>query len=220
MTDADIRLIDASPLPYLMSTPVSPAAFDETWPVLFFLHGYDEAAPLEIHEALTRHGPLHPGNPSMITEKFLVVAPQLPSPGGDVWFRYADTVRQIVTEVQVLFNGDPHRTYLTGFSFGGNGVFDLGRTQQDLWAALWPTDPTRVPETVLPRPVWLSAGAAARRSESRFVQYLDLTSVTDTVQSDRIYLDQGADHVGSARLAYGDERIYRWLLSRSFPAAA
>jgi hypothetical protein len=31
---------------------------------------------------------------------------------------------------------------------------------------------------------------------------------------ERVYLDQGEDHVGTARLAYADDRIYRWLLGR------
>lgn len=31
---------------------------------------------------------------------------------------------------------------------------------------------------------------------------------------DLVYLDQGRDHVGSARLAYSDLRVYHWLLAR------
>jgi poly(3-hydroxybutyrate) depolymerase len=36
--------------------------------------------------------------------------------------RKADSVRQLMTEIQRGYTGDPDRTYLTGFSFGGNGV--------------------------------------------------------------------------------------------------
>lgn len=150
----DITLVATRPLRYLLAAPAAdvPAA---QRPVLCFLHGYDEAAPLDIHQALTRHGPLWPGAVLRVPEEFIVVAPQLPA-AGDLWYRYADTVLEIVTEVQALGGGDPARTYLTGFSFGGNGVFDLALAQPGLWAALWPVDPTRPPPRDPLRPVWLS----------------------------------------------------------------
>ena len=98
--------------------------------------------------------------------------------------------------------------YLTGFSYGGNGVFDLALAQPDRWAALWPVDPTRVPQRAPKQPLWLSAGDVARAQRAPFVRALQLGA-----KGERVWADDGEDHVGSARLAYGDERIYRWLLS-------
>ena len=200
----------ASPLEGLLALPT--AIFHPPHPILFFLHGYDEGAPLNIEKALTRHGPLRPGNPAQSVGKFIVVAPQLPV-RGDTWHRQAEKVRRLLQTVQTNYDGDPHRTYLSGFSFGGNGVFDLALLQPDLWAALWPVDPTRVPQKDPARPVWLSVGAAARRSKTRFIQALGLKPDVD-LGADRICLDQGADHVDSATRAYQDERIYSWLLAR------
>jgi hypothetical protein len=214
MPEPDLRLLDGAPLPCPVSLPPASAESTSAWPVLCFLHGYDEAAPMETRAALTRHGPLRPGSSPVATSELIVVAPQLPGPG-DVWLQYADAVREIVATVQSAHGGDPARTYLTGFSFGGNGALDLGLMQPDVWAALWPVDPTRVPRGELAQPVWLSFGAVARRGKAGFVRALHLRPAEgDLPAGDRLCLDEGADHVGSATLAYRDDRIYRWLLGR------
>ena len=205
----ETQVIEGAPLRYLLSVPAAAGPR----PVLCFLHGYDEAAPMEIRRALTMHGPLRPGNPA---GEFIVVAPQLPT-AGDLWHRYADEVGWIVDEVRERHGGDARRSYLTGFSFGGNGVFDLALAQPDRWAALWPVDPTRVPLRDPERPVWLSFGEVARRRKAAFTSALGLQPVEDPPEGDRLGLDEGEDHVGSARRAYADERIYRWLLARSLP---
>lgn len=181
--------------------------------LLCFLHGYDEAAPTPLREGLLRHGPLRPGNPAGATEPFIVVAPQLPT-GGDIWHRYRDALDVIVDEALKECGGDPARCYLTWSSFGANGVFDLALLEPERWAALWAVDPTRVPSRAPGRPVWLSIGAAARHDSARFIRRLHLRPAGEEPTGDLLYLDQGRDHVGSARLAYRDLRIYRWLLAR------
>lgn len=215
MTRAEPRLIGSSPLRYLLSLPGSAA---EPRPVLVFLHGYDEGAPMDIHHALTLHGPLRAGNPAAAREEFIVVAPQLPV-RGDLWRGQADAVREIVRQVQAQHGGDPRRTYLTGFSFGGNGVFDLALAQPGVWAALWSVDPTRVPRSDPGLPVWLSSGAISRRLQALFNAALRLEPAGPGPLGDRVYADQGSDDVGTATRAYQDERIYRWLLAQARPSA-
>jgi predicted peptidase len=215
--EAHLRLVKAQPLSYLLSVPTKPTAPAERRPILCFLHGYDEAAPLGIHEALTRHGPLWSGSARQAIEEFIVVAPQLPQ-AGDLWYQYADQVLQIVTDLHRSHGGDPTRTYLTGFSFGGNGVFDLALAQPETWAALWAVDPTRVPSWNPQRPAWLSVGAAARPATALFIQALALQPAGDALpHGERLYRDDGQGHVGSARSAYADARIYCWLLSKHLP---
>ena len=211
-----LRLERDGPLPYLFSLPDDNAARPR--PVLFFLHGYDEGAPMEIHDALTRHGPLRSGNPAATLGQFIIVAPQMPV-RGDVWYRYADAVGVILQRVLEQHAGDAQRAYLTGFSFGGNGVFDLALLQPNRWAALWAVDPTRVPERDPHAPVWLSFGEVARYRKRGFIQALGLAPAAQTSNAPRVYLDEGEDHVGSARLAYRDERIYSWLLANRASAA-
>jgi predicted peptidase len=199
-------------LPYLIarpSVPLPPAALQ---PVLCFLHGYEEGAPTPIEDGLTRHGPLRNGATHASAE-FLIVAPQLPL-CGDLWRRYAGAVLDIVETVQQREGGDPQRTYLTGFSYGGNGVFDVALMQSGVWAALWAVDPTRVPRADPQQPVWLSFGTIARLRKHTFTRTLRLSDWDGSTDAKRVYTDTGADHVATATEAYADERIYAWLLSQ------
>jgi predicted peptidase len=213
MEQPELRPVDSGPLPYLISVPDREPPASGAWPLLCFLHGYDEGAPMPIESALTRHGPLAAGGPPIATSGFVVVAPQLPA-RGDLWHRFADAVVAIVGHVGDEHAIDPARLFLTGFSFGGNGVFDLAIEQPGTWAALWPVDPTRVPEEDAGLPVWFSSGEVSRRRAAAFIRRLNLGQAPDAESDDRVYDDRGQDHVGTARLAYADERIYRWLLER------
>lgn len=190
-----------SALKHVLSAPASSGP----WPLLVFLHGYDEGAPAELEAAVTRHGPLRGGSSKRATEEFIVVAPQLPL-CGDVWVNYAGEVMELANAIP---DTDPSRFYLTGFSFGGNGVFDLALAQPRFWAAAWPVDPTRVPVRDPKLPVWLSIGKLARRQQAAFIRKLALSG---TSAGERVWRDEGLDHVGAATSAYGDDEIYRWLL--------
>lgn len=210
-------LVESGPLPYLISEPTPVENNDARWPVLFFLHGFDEGAPTPIQQGLTRHGPFKSSSSPVATQEFVVVAPQLPT-SGDFWHRHASDVAEILERALEEHGGDPARTFLTGFSFGGNGVFDLALEQPQLWRALWAVDPTRVPHSAPSQPVWLSSGKISRYSEERFLRTLNLEHLhpqeaDHLVPGERIYFDQMQDHVGTATLAYQDDRIYRWLLS-------
>jgi hypothetical protein len=183
-------------------------------PVLCFLHGHDEGAPAPLQEGVTRHGPLPLEAPEGV-ERFLVIAPQLPR-RGDLWARYADSVLHIVATEIVASGGDPGRVYLTGFSFGGNGALELAASQPGAWAAVWAVDPTRVPVGAIAAPLWLSLGEASRSASRLFVHRLGLHEAEGTPSTgDRLYDDRGLDHVGTARAAYGDTRVYSWLLART-----
>ena len=207
------RVVARHPLRYLLSVPPETGRPGERFPLLCFLHGYGEAAPRDIRRAMTLHGPLRSSSGARARQEFIVIAPQLLI-GGDLWGRYADVLRQIVSEVRSEHGGDPRRLYLTGFSFGANGVFDLGAAQPDLWAALWAVDPTRAPVKKLKRPVWLSFGEISRARKASFINGLELRPVGEDPDGDRPWMDEGLDHVGSATSAYADARIYDWLLSK------
>src|ERR1044072_7021136 len=101
--DRDPWVIEASPLRYVLSGP--PEDGGPPRPLLCFLHGYDEAAPVDVVGGVTRHGPLRPGSAGRARSAFIVVAPQLPS-AGDVWHRYADAVGEIVDGVLETADGD------------------------------------------------------------------------------------------------------------------
>jgi poly(3-hydroxybutyrate) depolymerase len=214
MSEIGIRVIESAALPYLLSVPPAAGEDDSPLPLLLFLHGYDEAAPVEIRWGVARHGPLRRGSSHRALEEFIVAAPQLPK-AGDLWHQFADAVREIVQEVGREHPVDATRLYLTGFSFGGNGVFDLALEQPDLWAALWVVDPTRVPREDPRRPIWLSVGEVARHRVDMFTRSLHLEPLEEgSSGGDRVVMDEGMDHVESAATAYADDRIYEWLLAR------
>lgn len=207
-----MHLVESGRLRHLVWRPAAPAT--QPLPVLCFLHGYDEAAPMPIERALTVHGPLSPHSSSITRDRFLVVAPQLPR-AGDIWHRWTDDLIELVSGVAREHGGDAARWLLTGFSFGGNGVFDVALASPGRWRALWSVDPTRVPRGSLGTlPVWLSIGAAARRWTTGFIQALALERASRSPGA-RTYLDEGLDHVGSAASAYADDRIYAWLLTHA-----
>lgn len=218
MKDTDLHLVRSGPMPYLLSIPDEANSAFGVVPLLCFLHGYDEGAPTPVEQALTKHGPLADTASPRARSAFIVVAPQMPV-RGDLWYRYADVVLQIVAEVKAAHGADPRRLFLTGFSFGGNGVFDLALLQKDFWAALWPVDPTRVPPADPNRPVWLSSGQISRFNARAYQQRLQLESLTSEPPGERIYVDQGQDHVGTATHAYRDDRIYDWLLTKQRASA-
>jgi len=213
-----IRVFAAAPLRYAVSAPSGSPASTDGWPVLCFLHGHHEGAPLDLLDGVTRHGPLRGESWPGARERFVIVAPQLPV-AGDHWHEHAETVVDLVTRVGGAHGGDRARTYLTGFSFGGNGVLDLALAHPEAWAALWAVDPTRVPRGRVDLPLWLSLGEIARPLTDSFVSELRLASA-DEDDGNRLWEDDGLDHVTTATRAYARERTYRWLLARRAPPAA
>jgi hypothetical protein len=179
-------------------------------PLLCFLHGFDEGPPTAMDSGVMRHGPLAAGA-SRLAGNFVVVAPQLPV-RGDYWHRHVTAMRDVVDEACKRFDADRDRAYLTGFSYGGNGVFDLAVLPGVPWAALWPVDPTRAPREPLTPPVWLSVGEVTRAGLPRFIRSMQLVPWARKSAPPRVYVDEGDDHVGVAARAYADDRIYEWLL--------
>jgi predicted esterase len=206
--EVELLLKENDTLRYLLRRPI--ARREHAPALLCFLHGSDEAAPCETLRALTRHGPLR--GSARAGEGFVIVAPQLPS-RAQGWLLCAEAIQDIVLHELVQHACDPTRVYLTGFSIGANGVFDLARIQPELWRALWVVDPARVPEDDISTPVWLSVGNLARRDASTFIRHLRLQPVSEL--SDRVWEDIGSDHADTAQHAYSDERVYQWLLQRS-----
>jgi hypothetical protein len=100
----------------------------------------------DIHEAITAalrsHGPLKPGS-ALPDDKFIVVVPQLPGIK-KAWNLHARDVEAILACLKDQFNADLGHAYLTGFSIGANGVYDLYNDRTTVhWAKLWLVDPTR-----------------------------------------------------------------------------
>jgi predicted peptidase len=194
------------------------------WPVLIFLHGDGEAAPMKLQNAMKMHGPLRESSGTKATERFVVVAPQLPAhKRGDAWATQAEAVRDIGLDVVGEHDCNAAQIYLTGFSFGGNGVLEIGVGQPNDWAALWPVDPTRPLQKSTDRPIWVSGGPRARPSKETFRKVWEVQDrVPDAnPHPTRVYdEDLRLDHVGTAVAAYADDAIYTWLLTHRRPSSS
>ncbi|KAL0237787.1 hypothetical protein GEMRC1_012261 [Eukaryota sp. GEM-RC1] len=207
---SNISLIEGvSDLPYLLSIPPTDE-LQPLFPLICFLHGYDEGPPTEIKTGICRHGVFSP-RASPLTSHFICIAPQLPKKG-DHWNKHAESVKCIIEHVHQHNNGNPNQTYLTGFSFGANGVFDISLRFPNFFAAIWPVDPTRVPHSDPEVPIWLSSGEISRCKESAFIAKLKFIKFHEKVTGERILVDYNQNHVDTATRAYADDRIYSWLL--------
>lgn len=142
----------------------------ELYPILCFLHGYKECELGKDHgktivQAMSDHGPLADNASPIGRESFIIVCPQLKYPGGNIWYDQRSKVLKIVKAMHEYEQGNPNATFLTGFSHGGHGVFDIAEELSGIrWKALWAVDPTRPPTEKPIIPTWLSASREARKS--------------------------------------------------------
>jgi hypothetical protein len=67
----------------------------------------------------------------------LWVAPRAPTDDWNMWFKdHIDGLFDRLITNMIVFEGiDPNRVYLTGYSAGGDGVYQLGPRMADRWAA-------------------------------------------------------------------------------------
>lgn len=164
---------------------------------------------------MTDHGPFH-RKASVEAERFLVVAPQLPSLGAR-WNNCGEALAEIAQAAAREFSGDLNRVYLTGFSFGGNGALEIGSQAPEKWAAIWAVDPTQVPESPSMRPVWVSSGERARPNARQLKGKLKLTTLGKSRQRKFVYDPIHLSHAETSWEAYAVPRTYQWLLHYSLP---
>ena len=90
---------------------------------------------------------------------YLLIAPQCPE--ATFWPEHRDLVLGIVEQVSQAYRVDRSRVYLTGFSMGGNGVWDLAANTEGVFAAAAPLagwyDPTSAAR-LRSTPVWAFHG--------------------------------------------------------------
>jgi predicted peptidase len=170
---------------YQVFVPAREAATGKV-PVVLFLHGSGERGDdnqSQLRVGLGPHVRAHAADfPA------LVVFPQ--APAGSEWNQVVDVVFAQLDAATREFGGDPDRTYLTGLSMGGYGVWELAQRQGYRFAALVPVcgglvhpgrpsmavtgladeaDPYQaVAQRLRDRPVWIFHGA---RDESVPVEY-------------------------------------------------
>ena len=111
--------IDDSFQPMLIKVPDGYTK-TKSWPLLVVLHGLGD-------------GPI-------IVEPINSMVQIGPFGRGDLWYRGIgrQDLFECIELAKRIFNIDPDRIYLCGFSMGGAGTFDLGLKYPDTWAACVP----------------------------------------------------------------------------------
>jgi len=202
---------------YAMVVPNEYRYSRRDWPLIVFLHGMGERGD-NIDQVLV-HGPLKQAMVEGNLE-FLMVAPQCPKPQPDagrmsmMWPQNEADVLRILDEVQIRYNVDKRRIYLTGLSMGGNGCFALAASRPDLFAAVAPIcgwgDAGRV-AAYQDVPFWIFHGMKDEVvPHNRSVEMAETMKAMGQEVQLKLYPDAGHD---SWTETYENEQLYAWFLS-------
>ena len=125
--------VGGKPHRYQVFLPATPAAGRRP-PVILFLHGSGERGDDGAKPTLVGIGPYIRAH----LDRFpaIVVFPQAPEQGE--WSGNLDLVFATLDAATREFHGDADRTYLTGLSMGGYGVWDVAMRAPERFAALAP----------------------------------------------------------------------------------
>jgi len=204
------------------------------WPVILFLHGSIERGDDGVQQSNVCIARVARKDPSRYPA--IIVMPQC-----RVGFSWGSDQMQAQALAALdasskEFNGDPERTYLTGFSMGGGGTWDLAGKHPGLFAALvpvsgmivWPPDAAmrepdpkanpyvKAAEKVANIPVWVFHSDADRNvpvTESR-----RMVTALKEMKADVRYTEyKGLDHFICDRV-YGEAELPVWLFAQRLKA--
>lgn len=126
-------------LNYLLRLPAGYADGDESYPLLFFLHGVIQKGDgsADSLERVAEHGPFRTMREGRWDQRlpFIVVGPQ--STGIQPWWRGKE-VRALLEHLRAAYRIDSDRQYLSGISMGGRGVWWLAKNFSNEFAAVVP----------------------------------------------------------------------------------
>jgi len=106
---------------------------DKKWPLILFLHGSGRRG--EDISFLNKYG-LNKVAENNRDFEFIVLTPQCPS--SSTWLKERNFVLSLLNEIISDYRVDSERIYLTGFSMGGNGAWDLAAHSAGIFAAVAP----------------------------------------------------------------------------------
>ena len=207
----------------------------QTWPVILFLHGSGERGTEgmdEIQIGLPQAIRLHPER-----WPFVVVMPQVPF--SHHHWTDPDMMEVAMTALDAEmkeFHGDRDRTYLTGLSLGGYGVWEMAKTYPHRFAALVPvcggvfwsykperwrevnTLPAEYARAVGRTPVWIFHGADDPVVSPR--QSLLMFEALKASGGDVHFWEYaGVKHQVWER-AYAEPQLPRWMLAQRLSTIA
>ena len=210
----------AQTMQYLLYLPDDYETSPNKWfPLMLFLHGGGEGG--SNLELVKTHGP-----PKLIEQgqdfPFIIVSPQNPSE--ELLWPIA-TVATLLDEIIADYRVDVDRVYLTGLSRGGFGVWQMAMQYPDRFAAVVPIAGggisnyvNRIGKDV---PIWTFHGAKdgiipLSASVEMVEALLELESEREEGEREiKLTVYPEAGHQESWEMAYGNPRLYRWLLQQT-----
>lgn len=189
-------------------------------PVVVFLHGSGEIGTDGVKPTQVGLGPYLRSHQDDFPA--IVVFPQIRE--GESWDDGADFAFAALRAASEEFHGDPERTYLTGVSLGGYGVWTLARLQPQRFAALVPIcggigrDTATAPYAETARqfrdkPIWIFHGAkddVVPPDQSRRIA-AELTAVG--ARDVRYTEFPDVDH-NAWDPAYGTQELWTWMFAQ------
>jgi predicted peptidase len=182
-------------------------AKEETYPMVVYLHGKG-------NDVMVPEGPSNANTFSNQSKKpCLVIAPQCPDAG---WHgAKADMVFRIIDELIANFPIDRKRIYITGYSMGAFGTFELLAKKPELFAAgvtVAGGAPPKNAEKLKDIPIWAFHGDA-----DDIVKVDSTRNIVDAIKklNGKIKYTEipGAGH-SIARQVYGDKGLHEWLFEQ------
>jgi len=207
------EIVKTLDLQYIVYTPADfdPHA-DKKWPMIYFLHGINQRGS-DI-ELVKKYG--IPNNLEAGEElPFIVVCPQCPA--GSFWPLENDALVALLGEIVEQYPVDRDRIYLTGYSMGGYGTWDLALKYPDMFAAISPVCgglmPGRNLESLKSLPIWTFHG-----DQDSVVPIRESQMVVDALQamgsSVQFTIYPGVDH-DSWTETYQNPTLYAWFLQHT-----
>ena len=195
-----------SRLGYLLYLPKDHGQASQKYPLLMFLHGSGERG--DDVNAVKKHGP-----PKLIADgqhlPFVVVSPQCPT--GKRW--EAETLLELLDQLQTRYSIDPARVYITGLSMGGAGTWSLLAAAPKRFAAAVAICGGAKPTTAdaaLHTPLWIVVGD---RDNAELVDNCRATAeVLKQKNADvKLTVMTGIGH-DSWTQTYATPELYDWML--------
>jgi predicted esterase len=189
-----------------------PAGYEQDptrrWPLIVYLHGSGGGNAESWDTVKVADGPQAPAH-SLPGFPFIVVS--LRSPGG--WMPPA--VHDALDAVEAKYRIDKDRVYLTGFSMGGIGTWNVAYDRPDRFAAIAPVGGRSGDAKLMPLlksvPTWVFNGAedTATTAEDARAAVKSLREAGGQVE----YTEYPkAGHMESLQYAYRGQDLYDWFL--------
>jgi predicted peptidase len=202
------------PLNYLLFVPASSAARKHgRYPLILSLHGIGErGSDLQL---LKRDGlpKILDGNSSF---QFMVVSPQCPVSTEWYYDRTDTLVRELLDSLLAWYPVDTGRVYITGYSMGGIGAWDMGIRHPRYFAAAAPIAARREgswdPCSMVGVPVWAFHGD--QDDVVPLYRGQDVVNAFRACGGDATFtVYPGVGHDSWSR-TYNSTELYSWMLSK------